>query len=373
MIKHTGLARLEQRNVIKYNKKFDIQQNGEDNLYPDRMLRIIDNSYTAKACVGIINKFITGGGFNIPDELLPLTVGKQGITTLTINKLLRRASRDVAYHNGLFIHVNYNLNYRVSSVSVLPYEDCRLGLIDDYGNVNKIQYADWSDPKLKPELIIHFDVFNPDPEVIKKQMKLQGGAKKYRGQVLYYNFDEYNIYPLSVVDVVREDADTEGQIQKYKNLDLRSGFFAKYIIRTSIFDNDDDRNQFIMNLKRFTSAENNTAFMHIEEEFNNDPNLESFKIEKIEQNIDDKIWEHYETSIANNIRKSIGNIPPVLIDYVEGSLGNTSGESMVQAIRFMNKQTENQRLIISELFFQVFQYYADQRFNNPDYYKIIEL
>jgi hypothetical protein len=82
-----------------------------------------------------------------------------------------------------------------------------------------------------------------------------------------------------------------------------------------------------------------------------------FIIEKLEKNVNDKIWEHYEKSIANNIRKAVYNIPPLLIDLTEGKLGNTSGESILQAKTFLNEQTEDIRNTTSNVLWEFMQFF----------------
>jgi len=372
-LKRSNVVKIETKNIIKYDDKLGIHSYGIDNQYPNRMESLIDNSTTGKSCVGIINKFIRGEGFNIPKNLKNIIVGRNGIHIMKLNNLLKRASREISYFNGLFIHLNYNLNYEVSSVSILPNIYTRLGQIDDNGFVNKIYYSEEYNANTKKTDLISFDIYNPDKEIIRNQILKAGGINKYNGQVLYYNFDEYGIYPLSNIDVVAEDADTERQIQIFKNKDLRSGFFTKYLVKTTPFESDQERAAFLKNLKEFSGADNLTPFMLIEQEFNSNPDLDGMKLEEVKQNVDDKIWEHYESSIANNIRKSVGNIPPVLIDSKESALIGGNGGDMIAAIDFMNNQTFDHRETLEGLFQEVFSNYKDVNFRDENIYKIIEL
>ena len=72
-------------------------------------------------------------------------------------------------------------------------------------------------------------------------------------------------------------------------------------------------------------------------------------IKPIESNIKADMFQYADQKTANNIRKSYGNIPPVLIDYVEGKLGNTSGESLKEARIFMQEQMQEERQDVQEM------------------------
>ena len=373
----TSIAELKKRNSSKYDNKHNIIANGDDNLYPQRMELINAASSTAKAANDIAARFVAGNGFDLPPELLRVQVGKTEIFKLVINKLLKKVAQDAVLQRGIFLHLNYNANYEVVTVSLLPYKYCRLKQVDTYGNISKVIYYDnWDKSKkkqIKKEDFIVFDIYNPKPEMIDYQVEKAGGWENWNGQVYYYNFDDAGYYPLSSIDVVQDDADTESQIQIYKNQDLRSGFFAKYLMKHAYFDDETDKEDFLNNLSKFAGAENNTPFMVVEDEMEDDGTLKSstLEIQKIDQNINDKIWEYYEKSISNNIRRSVYNIPPVMIDYIEGQLGNTSGESLIQAREFMNEQTSYLRQDIEEIFTEIFSKFVNEQFRRP--FKIITL
>ena len=80
----------------------------------------------------------------------------------------------------------------------------------------------------------------------------------------------------------------------------------------------------------------------------------------INKNINDKIFESYETSCVNNIRKAYNAIPQILIDYEDSKLGTTSGEALFQASAFYNQMTEELRMVISESFKEMFSQWANQ-------------
>ena len=82
----------------------------------------------------------------------------------------------------------------------------------------------------------------------------------------------------------------------------------------------------------------------------------AFKIDKVEVNIDDKLFESYHDNIANRIRKANKALPSVLIDYDESKLGTTSGEGIIQAVNFYNAMTADDRSHLSRMFAEVFKH-----------------
>jgi hypothetical protein len=358
----TKIHQLARRLTSNFDEKEAIVKWGDDNLYPQRMERIIDASQTAKSCTALVAKYIIGKGLAVKNEKI---IGTKGSLRLTAEKLLRRVARDISRMNALAVHVNWNANYKISDIEVLPIQNVRLGKIDSKRYQSKIVYnEEWEKQKkgfdFKSSSKNHvFDVFNPDPKVIDYQVKNAGGWNKWNGQVFYYNFDEYSVYPLSSIDVVQDDADTESQIQIYKNKDLRNGFGADYIIFHEKFEDDDEAEMFTKEINEFKGANNKGSIMVQEANFTEigDKLSTGFIIEKLEKNVNDKIWEHYEKSIANNIRKAVYNIPPLLIDLTEGKLGNTSGESILQAKTFLNEQTEDIRNTTSNVLWEFMQFF----------------
>jgi hypothetical protein len=94
---------------------------------------------------------------------------------------------------------------------------------------------------------------------------------------------------------------------------------------------------------------------------------ESIKIEKLEQNINDKLFETYETSTQNNIRKAFDAIPQVLIDYQDSQLGTTSGEALLQAAKFYNSQTLQKRDLVTESFGDLFKHWGASNMVDKDW------
>ncbi|MFA7362101.1 MAG: hypothetical protein WC139_13795 [Candidatus Kapaibacterium sp.] len=369
--------------TIKPVKLENITRYGEDNNYPTRMERIISSSITAKSASKMLARFLIGKGFVNP-ELNNIVVGKDEYQRpVTSYKLLTQIANSIAKFNGFYVRVQYDGNYKVAGLKHESFKYCRFGMLDDQDYSGKIVlYNNWDKyrgAKTDKEKFKVIDIYNPRTEVVKsqvraiaKKLKLQESEAlvKYKGQV-YFNFidDEY-IYPISPIDPVSWDADTESQIGKFKNGELRRGFFLKYIVHHTQFESKRDAEEFVDEMKRMMGGDHEISIMVMEGRFDKDGKLienESIKVEKIEQNINDKIFEAYETSTQNNIRRAFDAIPQVLIDYEDSKLGTTSGEALIQACNFYNSQTLQKRDVIKESFTEPFKNFADERYNNVDW------
>ena len=328
-----------------------------DNAYPTRMERIIDGSVTAKSSAGMLKRFLIGKGFaNKALNDIVIGVDRFGRDT-TLYSLLTKACRSISYNAGFYIRLQYDLNFKVTGLRHENFKHCRFGELDSgdfsgkvivYNNWDRqrsTRYtkADWS----------YVDVYNANEAAIKAQAKASGDFEQWKGQIFWWFDDDEHIYPISPIDPVIYDADTEKQISLFKNGELRRGFFMKYIIHHTRFDNEPDAEKFKEGMAKMVGGGHETASMVISGEFDENGVLKpgaNVKIEKIEQNVDDKLFGAYEKSTTNNIRKANNAIPQILIDYEDGKLGTTSGEALRQASEFYNTQTEEIRKQIEQSF-----------------------
>jgi hypothetical protein len=138
----TYLPQIERRILVRPNQTFGILNYDMDNAYPQRMLELVAGSPTAKDCWNKRAKFIAGNGFEEKD------LGKQIVNEkgLTLAKLLKAIATDKALFTGFGIHVNYNANFKISSVNYVRYEDIRMGDTDEPGTADKYAiYCDWAE------------------------------------------------------------------------------------------------------------------------------------------------------------------------------------------------------------------------------------
>lgn len=354
-------------------KGYPFLANGEKNDYPTMIELLVGGSATAKACAGVIADFIYGKGFSL--EVEARATARQQRTRFrkdtlyindkreTPNDLLKKVARSLSYHRGVFIQVNYNQLFQKTSVQVLPYRYCRLGARDSNNYRGKVlYYENWDNLQDKKEVdknVKAIDLYDPSPKVIQEQVDAAGGWDKYKGQVYFLNLDRNDSYPLAWADVVLLDCESEMLSTKYTRNGFKKGFFGTYAFVTSTMNSDEDREDFRDNLRNSIGVEAEQSVFHFELEMKGDKLEDQVLVKPIESNVKADLFEYADKKTANNIRKTYGNIPPVLIDFVEGKLGNTSGDSLKEARIFMQEQMQEERQDVQEMFEELFDNFAE--------------
>jgi hypothetical protein len=348
-----------------FDKKQSIYRNGDDNNYPEIIDRLINNSVTAKRGVSIVKTFILGKGFVEKNDMI---VNED--KNLTLFQFCQLYAESVARQGGAFIHINYYVDGSIRTLDVLPYSHCRIGKKDDNDYYGKIVVKDWEDAKSEPKC---FDVYNDRMNVLFSQFE-RDGIENYKGQVLFVNPSPF-VYPLSKLDPVCNDADSEAQVSVYKNISLRKGFFGKQLVITAPFTDGSmdptsreyqeamtERGNFRKNLKEFVGASNADGLMHLEMDLMGEDIEKTIVFKTIDSNIDDRIFAHTEESISNNIAIAFG-VPQALIKPNNGSLFSASAESILQMKKFVQEETTSDRelmeIVINKLLKRCKNYIGD--------------
>lgn len=355
------LIEIPKRNEIFLSKQEDIFNNGKGNNYPEFIENIINSSVTSKSAAGMLSRFIVGNGYE-DENINSLIVYDDILGEISCLELTKEIANSLSIHNGAYVNVQYDGNAKVIGVKCLPYKNCRIGKSDSFGYSGKIYINEKWGKGHKKEKNIIVDVFNPDSNVVLAQIKEAGGIDKYKGQIAFLTMDKTEVYPTPLVDVCRDDADTEAQISSFKNGELRGGFFAKYIIHHANFESESDASELKHALKKFMSGDHESSVLLLSGSFDSNGEWISdsnIKVEKIEQNINDKIFEGYENTIANNIRKAFNVIPKILIDSQDASVFGQSGAAFIEAVKFYNMQTSEYRIAVSQFIRKILSNHAD--------------
>lgn len=345
------------KRLVKWDKKLEIYLNGEDNLYPERIDRVINNSVTAKMASEMMVQYVIGKGFGEADNFQ--INDKQKLIDFAID-----VADSLVRQRGVAIHFDYNLNFEAINPKVLDFTKVRLGKKDSNFYNGKIVFKnDWNDQKEKE---IVFDVFNKNATVVKAQIEKAGSIEKYKGQVLFINLDSRYFYPLSRIDAVLNDCDSESQAAIYKNMILRKGFFGKQIIMTPpLVSNDEpqmvlnDAGQMVRNhefakrqaeadevkktIESFIGSENAGGALMIESpDFINGIDT-IFKIQTISSDLNDKMFEYTENSVSKNILMAFNNLPVALVKSPDSAMFGNSGESLMEAKKMYWENTSKER------------------------------
>lgn len=345
------------KRAVSWDKKLEIYQNGEDNLYPERIDRVINNSVTAKMASEMMVQYLIGKGFGEADNFK--VNDHQKLIDFAID-----VADSLVRQRGVAIHFDYNLNLEPINPKVLDFTKIRLGKKDSTEYNGKILFKnDWANQKENP---IIFNVFNKTAKVVQAQIEKVGSIEKYKGQVLYINLDSRYYYPLSRVDAVLNDCDSESQAAIYKNMILRKGFFGKQIIMTPpLVSNDEpetivnDAGQLVRNhafakrkaeadkvkatIESFIGSENAGGALMIESpDFINGIDT-IFKIQTISSDLNDKMFEYTENSVSKNILMAFNNLPVALVKSPDSAMFSNSGESLLEAKKMYWENTSKER------------------------------
>ncbi len=354
----SALIRIHEESTPEvFNKSLGVYFNGEGNLYPLLVENIIDSSPTAGQCAWLYESFLGGGGFE--KDLTKVDLDDD-FFLYNPDDFLMDIAESISRHQGVWIHVNYNALYQKEDFQVIPFDQCRLGKKDDNDYIGKvvISKVGWGRELKKKDLEV-IDVFNPRPEIIQAQVDAAGGWEKYKGQVLFYSFQPKRLYPKSLIESAYLFADVEYQMGLYYNATTKRGFNDAKLVRHKKFDSKEDERNFNGNLKSLMGAENSSSIMTIEDDWDSDNQEGNIKVESLSSNVKAEKYQHFEEASANYIRKAFKNIPPQLVDYVAGKLGNTSGEDLIKAQSVYNSLIARDRMKIERLFAMLFENYKE--------------
>ena len=337
-----------------YNKRLGVIFNGEDNLKPTIIENLIDSSPTAFQCAWLYESFVGGGGFEV--DLSEVNLSDDEFDKQNPNNLLFDVSEVISRHQGVFIQVNYNANYQKDSFQIIPYTLCRVGKKDSEQFSGKVvvSHLGWG-KFLKKDQIDVIDIYNPRPEVIQAQVEKAGGWEFYKGQVFFFKLSKKRTYPRSLIETAYSFADVENQLGLYYNATAKGSFEDTTYIRHREFEKQADEDEFYKNVELLSGFENSSRKLIIKDDWDDEgKSVGNFKFESIKNTVRSEKYAHFENSSSNYIRKAFKNIPPQLVDYVAGKLGNTSGEDLLKAQSIYNslisKDQEKIEMLFSELF-----------------------
>lgn len=350
------------KNIFVWDKKLEIYTYGEDNAYPLRVDLLKNNSITAKMASELMIQYIIGNGLGLNDNY---KVNKKEKLIDFANDL----TFDIVNFRGCAIHFDYDLNFEPVNPTVIPFGRVRIGKKDSKEYNGKVLYkTDWQNTK---EDAIVYDVYNNDKAIVSSQIDKSGGIERYKGQIWYINLDKRYHYPLSRLDAVLNDCDSEAQSSIYRNQLLRKGFFGKQIVVTPPLVGNDEQ-EFIYNdgvesinpkfarlqsdaqevketIERFIGAENAGGAMMVQL-----PDFEGkiddiFKVIKIDSTLDDKMFEYTEKQTSTNILMAYNNVPPALVKSPDSAMFGNSGDSLVQAQKMYWRSCSKDRQIVERI------------------------
>jgi hypothetical protein len=348
------------------NRKFDIYNFGEDNLYPNNNNILASHSAALLRCIKVYCNFIYGKGMTVDNGFWKMPVNIYGLRT---DQLLRTLQKDYAIHKGFAVKLIYNALLEVIGIIPIPFEKLRLAYADDFGRIVKIKYCkDWSATRIEKKDIIEYDVYNSSKDVISRQIEAAGGLETWDGQIYYYGNNGEVGYPHCYYHSAYEDVLSDIQIKKGKNASVHTNFMGSHMIElpytfeslvdTGVTDPAERkkkaqtmRDAYMEVIKTFQSCEKAGNIMLLENPVrDNDGKLVNINLKKFDLQNFDGIYQYTENSIKDNIR-GVYSIPTILLDPVATGF---STEIMAAFYNYYNITTSSDRQIFEEVFMTLF-------------------
>lgn len=343
-----------------YNKSLNIIHNGEKNLKPLILENIAENSPSTLQCVETYGRFLSGAGFKL-ESLKDVNLNTNSHEFKNPNDLLSDITDELKIHEGVFINIHYNALYEKTKFKVIPNNLCRLGKKDDNDFSGKIVVSEqgWGRSVKKKDLKL-FDNYNPSPLAIEQQVIAAGGWHNYKGQIFYFRLNTKYSYAKSPLETSYIYSDVERNLGLFYSSTVKRKFEDLTIIKHRKFEDNSKKEDFINNVRDVSGLENSSSKLLIETDWDDEVNKDGdVKIDTVKNETKADKYKHFEDSSANMIRKTY-QIPPQLVDFVAGKLGNTAGKDIVMAQSIYNTQTEKKRKKISSLFRELFTNYKDE-------------
>ena len=357
----------EKRIDINYVQRYHMQSYGRDNLYPQNIMSIVKTSGTATLCLSRYEKFVEGYGLQ-DDVLAGTIINRDGNT---IDNLLKSIACDLTRFGGFALHVNYNVLGQITEISIVPFEQLRLGETDDNGYVSEIlQHCDWTGVKTKngkrqivtEQSITRFKVFNPDPNVVIKEIEDCGDIEHYNGQILWLSMDGKNEYPTPIYDAAVTDISTDEGLGNVKYRNVRNNFLVACMLVAkkgaprinSEGEEIEDDAQLISDedLVQFQGDSQSSKILYVELENDEDePKIVNFPTRNL-----DKEFQVTDSSVVERIYAQFHQ--ELFYSIRIGKLG-FSGDVMQDAYEYYAGEVTNEQRFIERALDSVFKYWFD--------------
>lgn len=349
---------------VEYISRFGLQSYGARNLYPQELQRVTAASGTAELCLNRYQKFIEGNGFvNLTFAATIINMAGE-----TADDVLRLVAADLSRFGGFALHCNYNLLGEVSAVSHIPFEMCRMKEKDDRGIVSEIAvHPDWQGcttragerVRVEEKEIACYNVFNPTPEVVLKQIENAGGISKYRGQILYISSAGKFVYPTPIYDACITDISTDEGLGNIKYRNARNNFLPSCMMIAKkglprVDDNGREIEQQMIedeDLRAFQGDTNTGKILYVELENDEDkPEIVAFPSANYDKDfattdasVTERIYAQFHQEIFHAIRI--------------GKLG-FSGQVMRDAYEYYAGEVTTEQRLIERAFDAIFKHWT---------------
>ena len=233
-----------------------------------------------------------------------------------------------------------------------------------------LQHCDWTGVKTKngkrqivtEQSITRFKVFNPDPNVVIKEIEDCGDIEHYNGQILWLSMDGKNEYPTPIYDAAVTDISTDEGLGNVKYRNVRNNFLVACMLVAkkgaprinSEGEAIEDDAQLISDedLVQFQGDSQSSKILYVELENDEDePKIVNFPTRNL-----DKEFQVTDSSVVERIYAQFHQ--ELFYSIRIGKLG-FSGDVMQDAYEYYAGEVTNEQRFIERALDYVFKYWFD--------------
>lgn len=305
--------------TLTTNKKW--VYNGDDNLYPQRVIEFSSKSTTFARCFRLTSQSIAGEGWKTNNTVLKEYLEKQD-EYQNNSTLLERISSDLALHEGFALQIVYGKDSdKITRIYHIPFDRVRAEVPDSYNGIITHWYVsgDWSQYTkhcFKPQIVKSFDPeLNPlEPE---NKSQLFVFSRKHPAN---------DIYPVPQHHPALYYAGVEYELGKLHYNSVLNGMMPSLIVEVPSRPSPEERRKFKEDFKsEFQGSEAAGSFVLM---FNENPES-AIKITPLQAANNVDLYHLLTETSKQKIIEGWGLTSPTLAGLEgAGSLGGNANEIM---------------------------------------------
>lgn len=249
--------------VLKFDKQIEgspITRNssqgwvnwGVDNLYPNKLLNLYNESPTHRAAINFGVQSIVGAGVSYEESNFD---GKEIVPNYTQSwdELIRNISLDYLLYGSYAVEVIMNKDGKTLSYYHMPLDKVRWSEYDEDGQILNYWISnDWSATGQYPPFEIEAFDMRPDTKIEKGKPYLYV-YRQYSPAMTYYTQPHYQAGIKAI--------QSEIEYCNYDNKFVTNGFTSPGVLTVNDTENDDEKRAIIKNIQNlFTGTENANSF-----------------------------------------------------------------------------------------------------------------
>ena len=304
--------------VIKEQRGKDYIKFCMDNLFPQELIELYNNSAIHHTCVdAIVDGMIGEGIVNYGDEY----INAEGET---IDEIFKKISLDYELFGGYSINVIFNKEgNRIAELYHLPFSNVRSGKPDEEDKITSYYYSsDWS--QIRKHKQVEYRAFDPTDN------------KKDNASQIYYCKDYepgQEVYPLPSYVGALNDCQLDARVSRFHNANISNGLAPSMFVqfRNGIPSPEERRDIYNEIEDTFTGEENAGRFFLAFSE----PGKE-LEVTPIE-NANDDYYITLEQRITSRILTAHRITSPLLLGIKDGAGFSSNSEEIITSYsHFMN-------------------------------------